>query len=121
MAAACSEGGRVEVVSDPAGPLTRISVSDDGSGIPAAVLPRIFERFFRADPARSRAEGGTGLGLAIVRHLVHAMGGEVGAESELGRGTSIRFTLPAIGVTPEAPSGAPIDGLSDAPGDAPGD
>jgi two-component system phosphate regulon sensor histidine kinase PhoR len=91
-----SEGGRVRVSAVRAGPFTEISVSDDGAGIPAAVLPRIFERFFRADPARSRAEGGTGLGLAIVRHLVHAMGGEVGAESELGRGTTIRFTLPTI-------------------------
>lgn len=91
-----SEGGRIRVSAVQTGPLARISVSDDGSGIPAAVLPRIFERFFRADPARSRAEGGTGLGLAIVRHLVHAMGGEVGAESELGRGTTIRFTLPSI-------------------------
>lgn len=94
-----SEGGRVRVSAVQSGPVTEISVSDDGSGIPAAVLPRIFERFFRADPARSRAEGGTGLGLAIVRHLVHAMGGEVGAESELGRGTTIRFTLPSIDLT----------------------
>ena len=72
----------------------QIAVSDDGEGIPSALLPRIFERFFRADSARARDVGGTGLGLAIVRHLVSAMGGDVAAESELGHGTTIRFTLP---------------------------
>lgn len=71
-----------------------VSVSDTGSGIAPVHLPRIFERFYRVDPARSRAEGGTGLGLAIVRHLVMAMGGEVWAESVLEQGTTIRFTLP---------------------------
>lgn len=71
-------------------------VEDRGTGIPSDALHRIFERFYRVDPARSRAEGGTGLGLAIVRHLVQAMGGEVGAASELGRGTTIHFTLPEI-------------------------
>jgi two-component system phosphate regulon sensor histidine kinase PhoR len=91
-----SDGGRVRVTALRRGPVAEISVSDDGSGIPAAALPRIFERFFRADPARSRAEGGTGLGLAIVRHMIQAMGGEVGARSELGQGTTIWFTLPLI-------------------------
>jgi signal transduction histidine kinase len=90
------DGGRIRVTARRRGPVAEISVSDDGSGIPAAALPRIFERFFRADPARSRAEGGTGLGLAIVRHLIQAMGGEVGARSELGQGTTIWFTLPLI-------------------------
>lgn len=72
----------------------RVAVSDLGPGIPKWALPRIFERFFRVDPARSRRDGGTGLGLAIVRHLVGAMGGEVWAESELGSGTTVYFTLP---------------------------
>jgi two-component system phosphate regulon sensor histidine kinase PhoR len=72
-----------------------LSVRDTGAGIPSAHLPRIFERFYRVDAARSREEGGTGLGLSIVRHLVEAHGGRVGAESELGRGTTIRLTLPA--------------------------
>jgi two-component system phosphate regulon sensor histidine kinase PhoR len=70
-------------------------VRDTGTGIPAVHLPRIFERFYRVDPARSRAEGGTGLGLAIVRHMVEAHGGSVEAESSLGQGTTIRFTLPS--------------------------
>jgi signal transduction histidine kinase len=72
-----------------------IAVTDDGEGIPAQALPRIFERFYRADSARARHVGGTGLGLAIVKHLVNAMGGQVSAESELGRGTTIRVVLPA--------------------------
>jgi signal transduction histidine kinase len=71
-----------------------VEVSDDGEGIPSRALPRIFERFYRADTSRARDMGGTGLGLAIVRHLVNAMGGEVEAESELGRGTTIRFIIP---------------------------
>ncbi len=72
----------------------RIVVEDKGPGIPTPALNRIFERFYRVDPARSREEGGTGLGLAIVRHLVNAMGGHVWAESELGQGTRINVTLP---------------------------
>jgi signal transduction histidine kinase len=70
-----------------------VTVSDDGEGIPAQSLPRIFERFYRADSSRARDFGGTGLGLAIVKHLVTAMGGKVGAESRLGHGTTIRITL----------------------------
>jgi signal transduction histidine kinase len=72
-----------------------LQVRDTGSGIPRESLPRIFERFYRVDPARSRQEGGTGLGLSIVKHLVERMAGEVSAESELGKGTTIRVRLPA--------------------------
>jgi signal transduction histidine kinase len=88
-------GGHVRVtISEPGGDGVEISVADDGEGIPAQALPRVFERFYRADSARARHVGGTGLGLAIVKHLVGAMGGQVAAESELGRGTTILITLP---------------------------
>jgi two-component system, OmpR family, phosphate regulon sensor histidine kinase PhoR len=75
----------------------RIDVSDTGVGIAAEHLPRIFERFYRVDHARSREEGGTGLGLAIVRHLVEAHGGRVGAASVPGEGTTISLWLPDPG------------------------
>jgi len=71
-----------------------IFVRDDGPGIPAAALERVFERFYRVDKARSRDQGGTGLGLAIVKHIVHAHGGEVRVASELGKGATFFFTLP---------------------------
>jgi two-component system phosphate regulon sensor histidine kinase PhoR len=90
------DGGHLHVlVEAPAPGLVEIAFSDDGEGIPSRALPRIFERFYRADGSRARDIGGTGLGLAIVRHLVGSMGGEVWAESTLGQGTTIRFTLPA--------------------------
>ena len=85
---------RVGIRPCPEGFVT-VEVADDGEGIPVRSLPRIFERFYRADSSRARDVGGTGLGLAIVKHLVSAMGGEIEAESELGRGTTVRFTLPA--------------------------
>jgi two-component system, OmpR family, phosphate regulon sensor histidine kinase PhoR len=80
-------------VSDADG--VAISVADTGSGILREHLPRVFERFYRADPSRSREEGGTGLGLAIVKHLVEAHGGRVSAESERGIGTTITCWFPA--------------------------
>ncbi|HSG07137.1 MAG TPA: ATP-binding protein [Longimicrobiales bacterium] len=89
------DGGHLHVrVTHPVPGLVEVAFSDDGEGIPSRALPRIFERFYRADSSRARDIGGTGLGLAIVRHLVGAMGGEVWAESTLGEGATIRFTLP---------------------------
>jgi len=91
--------GSIRVVAERGGKDGRcvlIRVVDTGSGIPADHLPRIFERFYRVDPGRSRQEGGTGLGLAIVKHLVEAHGGRVEAESELGRGTTILLYFPVV-------------------------
>jgi len=75
--------------------VVEIAVEDTGIGIPEKDLPRITERFYRVDKARSREMGGTGLGLAIVKHLVQAHGGSLVIESELGKGTRVRITLPA--------------------------
>jgi signal transduction histidine kinase len=73
-----------------------IHVRDTGVGIPTEHLARIFERFYRVDPSRSRNEGGTGLGLAIVKHLVEAHGGRVRAESQVGRGTTVSAFFPDV-------------------------
>ncbi len=77
--------------------MIEVVVADTGVGIPRADLPRVTERFYRVDKARSRELGGTGLGLAIVKHLVLAHGGKLVIESELGQGTKVRFTLAVSG------------------------
>ena len=88
------ESGHVRVSHRVLTGFVEISVADTGIGIPAADLPRLFERFYRVDKARSRELGGTGLGLAIVKHLVRSHGGEVSVESVPNQGSTFRFTLP---------------------------
>ena len=89
------EGGRVTVKAEArADGQVAVDVVDTGIGIPPIDLPRITERFYRVDKARSRELGGTGLGLAIVKHLVVAHGGQLRIESEPGRGTTVRVTVP---------------------------
>jgi len=84
----------VRIVARAEGGLLVIEVKDQGIGIPARDLPRLFERFYRVDKARSRELGGTGLGLAIVRHIAMAHGGEASVESYEGEGSTFRITLP---------------------------
>jgi two-component system, OmpR family, sensor histidine kinase SenX3 len=88
-------GGRVEVAMTREDRDVVLTVSDNGLGIPSRELPRIFERFYRVDRARSRETGGTGLGLSIVKHVAENHGGSVEVESELGRGSTFRVRLPA--------------------------
>ena len=90
----CPEGASVVVTAEELGGKLRVTVSDDGPGIEARHLPRLFERFYRCDAGRSRAMGGTGLGLSIVKHLVEAMGGTVEVESSPGQGARFSFTVP---------------------------
>jgi two-component system, OmpR family, phosphate regulon sensor histidine kinase PhoR len=91
-----AEGGTIAVTTAPARNGVLLEVRDTGTGIPPEHLPRIFERFYRADAGRSREAGGTGLGLAIVKHMVEAHGGSVSAESVVGSGTTIRIFFPDI-------------------------
>lgn len=103
------EAGRITVRSERAEGGVTLSVEDNGSGIPPEHLARLFERFYRVDPSRSREEGGTGLGLAIVRHMVEGHGGRARAESELRRGTAIRCYFPDTRLPVSDELGAPAD------------
>ncbi len=92
-------GGTIEMGMRREGTMAAVWVRDTGPGIPPEALPRIFDRFYRVDRSRSRTSGGTGLGLAIAKHFVEAHGGAIRAESEMGKGTCIQFTLPLNGQT----------------------
>jgi signal transduction histidine kinase len=90
-------GGAITISARPLEGAVQISVRDTGIGIAAEHLPHLFERFYRVDKSRTRSSGGTGIGLTIARHLVHAHGGEIWAESEgAGHGTTFHLTLPAL-------------------------
>ncbi|MDU1686373.1 MAG: ATP-binding protein, partial [Clostridium perfringens] len=88
------KGGKVRVESYNRDMNLILVIEDNGIGISAEDLPRIFERFYRVDKARSRESGGTGLGLAIVKHIVRLFDGEINVTSELGVGTKIVITIP---------------------------
>jgi two-component system phosphate regulon sensor histidine kinase PhoR len=100
-------GGNITVGARHAGAFCELYVRDTGAGIPSEDLPRLFERFYRVDKARSRELGGTGLGLAIVKHLVAAHNGSIRVESRLNEGSTFFFTLPlnesALGLEPLNP------------------
>ena len=87
------DGGKVGVTITDEGEMVRVSVTDSGIGIPEKYLPRIFERFYRVDSARSRDQGGTGLGLSIVKHIIQIHGGSVSVTSTHGTGSTFSFTL----------------------------
>jgi two-component system, OmpR family, phosphate regulon sensor histidine kinase PhoR len=97
-------GGRVRVGARKQEAMVEFYVQDFGPGIAYEHLPRIFERFYRVDKARSRESGGTGLGLAIAKHIVQAHGGHIRVESELGFGATFLFRLPAVAAAEPAPA-----------------
>ncbi|MFF6908367.1 sensor histidine kinase [Streptomyces sp. NPDC012389] len=92
----------------PGGDLIEIAVTDQGIGISEKDRERVFERFYRVDPARSRATGGTGLGLAIVKHVAASHGGEVTVWSSEGQGSTFTLRLPESGVVRERTTGGPL-------------
>jgi signal transduction histidine kinase len=93
-------GGRVTVEVVAQEQAVYVKVCDTGMGIPPEDLPRIFERFYRVEKGRSRQHGGTGLGLSIVRQIVESHGGAVWAESQVGQGTCVTFSLPRPKIDP---------------------
>jgi two-component system sensor histidine kinase SenX3 len=101
------EHSRVVVAVRTADLMVELTVTDQGIGIPAAEIERIFERFYRVDPARHRSTGGTGLGLSIVKHVAAAHGGDVRVWSEEGQGSTFTLSLPRRGVDATYPTDVP--------------
>ena len=90
------EGGTIRFKAISTKKQLRVSISDEGLGMPANTVDKIFDRFYRVDKARTRELGGTGLGLAIAREIIDAHHGKIWAESKEGKGTTVLFTLPLM-------------------------
>jgi signal transduction histidine kinase len=118
------KGGRIDIAARRLADsdLVEIAVSDQGIGIPAEYFDQLFDRFYRVDSSETRSIGGTGLGLYISRHLVELHGGALTVESEVGKGSTFRFTLPTgvpgSGDELAGPRQVPADATSDAPATA---
>ena len=109
------DGSRVVVAARTDDLMVDLTVTDQGIGIPASEIERIFERFYRVDPARHRSTGGTGLGLSIVKHVAASHGGEVRVWSVEGQGSTFTLALPrrvSEGATPPLPRSAPEPGIA---------
>jgi signal transduction histidine kinase len=90
------KGGIVRVHLHPEDKMIRAEIMDQGIGVPADQLDRVWERFYQVDGTTTRPFGGSGLGLAIVKHIVEAHGGRVGVDSTLGKGSSFYFLVPQV-------------------------
>ena len=86
--------GGISITAHETDDVVKVDIADTGIGIPNKDLPRLFERFYRVDKARSRELGGTGLGLSIVKHIIQAHNGEVSVQSVEGQGSTFSFTIP---------------------------
>lgn len=105
-------GGYICTRMRRSGSMIRVEIEDSGVGIPASDLPRIFERFYRVDKTRSRDFGGTGLGLSIARQIVEAHGGSMSIASQVGKGTTVTFTIPIASEAPHDERTEPLEGVS---------
>ncbi len=107
-------GGNIKVEACEVDGTVRLDVQDDGEGIPAEVLPYVFDRFYRADPSRNRGTGGAGLGLAISRAFVQAHDGAINISSTVGTGTTVQVQLPKNGphATANLAMGSVANGVS---------
>ena len=101
----------IEIEAELEGEWIDVTVADTGCGIPEAEIPRLTQRFYRVDKARSRELGGTGLGLAIVKHIVQAHGGSLRIESQINHGTTVQLLLPLT--APGSGNMPPLSGMAD--------